>query len=52
MSRTTRRHEAPAKTARRGPKNRIEDPLPPGVRKTAAQQRKAVRQSLKKEDWR
>ncbi len=49
MSRTTRRHEAPAKQARRGPKNRPEDDAPRAVLKSSKQRRVNDRAALRKE---
>lgn len=49
MSRTVRRHEAPAKRKRRGPKNKISDEALRGVRKSNKQRRPNERARLRKE---
>jgi len=49
VSRTTRRHESLGKMKRRGPKNKIEDDMPKGVRKPPAQSRRGDKQKLRKE---
>lgn len=48
MSRTHRKHEAPAKRAKRGPKPPRDERVP-GIRKTHKQQRPNERATLRKE---
>lgn len=49
MSRTTRKHEAPGRRARRGPKNRPEDDAPRPTMKSRKQQRPNIKSKLRKE---
>jgi hypothetical protein len=49
VSRTHRRHEAPGKAKKRGPKNKASDDAMKPVLKTNKQRRKGDRQSLRKE---
>lgn len=49
MSRSARKHESPAKRARRGPKNKPEDDAPRAALKSRKQQRPNERAKLRKE---
>jgi hypothetical protein len=49
MSKTTRKHEAPGKRARRGPKNKPEPDAPRPMLKSRKQQRPNERAKLRKE---
>ena len=50
MSKTTRRHEAPGKRKRRGPKPKPEDDAPRAALKSRKQVRVNGRAALRKED--
>lgn len=49
MSRTHRRHEAPSKAKRRGPKNKVSDETIKPIMKSNKQRRASERRALRRE---